>query len=110
MTNQHPATPTPQEIDKFFMLPLSGEERLAAAFCAGADQELAECCALLPAFANYLRDERRPKPPTLKEQALKGLKEVGDFTLGQLEGCRDFNEFKTHVDNIHRALGALPND
>jgi hypothetical protein len=41
MTNPHPATPTPQEIEKFFMLfLLSEEERLAAAFCAGTYQEL----------------------------------------------------------------------
>jgi hypothetical protein len=39
MTNQqHPATPTAKEIDKFFMLPLSEEERLAAAYRLRAGQ------------------------------------------------------------------------
>jgi|694.fasta_scaffold15845_2 hypothetical protein len=75
MTNQHPATPTSQEIDKFFMLPLSEEERLTAAFCAGADQKLEACIQLLDIngcpgkWIDMLRAARRPKPPTLAEQA-----------------------------------------
>jgi hypothetical protein len=80
MTNQHPATPTSQEIDKFFMLPLSEEERLTAAFCAGADQELEACIQLLDIngcpdkWIDMLRSTRRPKPPTLAEQGLKALR------------------------------------
>jgi hypothetical protein len=66
MTNQHPATPTSQEIDKFFMLPLSEEERLTAAFCAGADQKLEACIQLLDIngcpdkWIDMLRAARRP--------------------------------------------------
>lgn len=42
----------------------------------GADQELKACCEWLrhglpyESHADYLRDARRPKPPSLKEQAL----------------------------------------
>jgi hypothetical protein len=96
---------------------LAWKMAITQAYRAGADQELEACLLLVGGERREnlsqviaLRNARRPKPPSLKEQALKGLKEVGDFTLGQLEGCSDFNEFKTHVDNIHRALGALPND
>ena len=43
----------------------------------GADQELNECCKWLPKLppwsADDLRKHRRPKPPSLKEQALAAL-------------------------------------
>jgi hypothetical protein len=45
---------------------------------------------------------------TLKEQALNGLEKVESFTLGQLSGVSVFDEYKTHIDNIRRALEALP--
>lgn len=46
----------------------------------GADQELEACCALLDKFndgfwCKELRAARRPKPPSLKEQALAELAE-----------------------------------
>ena len=54
---------------------------LYEAFQAGADQELEACCewllGSLPGYdkhyADYLRAARRPKPPSLKEQALQAL-------------------------------------
>jgi hypothetical protein len=51
----------------------------AAGALAGADAELEACCALLqqkgvPAWS-LLRMHRRPKPPSLKEQALAELAE-----------------------------------
>jgi hypothetical protein len=85
MANQHPATPTAQEINKLFMLPLGEEERVIAAFCAGADQQLEECCEQLKSIpsplgipfgeiaSNALRNACRPEPPSLKEQALHDL-------------------------------------
>ena len=39
----------------------------------GADQELEACCELVPGLTNYLRNTRRPKPPSLKEQALLAI-------------------------------------
>ena len=46
----------------------------------GADQELEACCKWLPKLppwsANDLRKHRRPKPPSLKEQALQELEEL----------------------------------
>jgi hypothetical protein len=63
----------------------------------GADQELEACCALLeqkgvPAWS-LLRLHRRPKPPSLKEQALKALED---------------DDIDVYL--IRRALEALPND
>jgi len=43
----------------------------------GADQELEACCERLsvpcPSYGRELRNARRPKPQSLKEQALKAL-------------------------------------
>jgi hypothetical protein len=36
------------------------------------------------------------------------LEKVESFTLGQLSGVSVFDEYKTHIDNIRRALKALP--
>ena len=84
----------------------------------GADQELEACCqalysryvntGLLPATAatvsqemrDWLRTTRRPKPLSLKEQALH---ELGDaYDKGEIDD--------TTYDTIRKALEALPND
>jgi hypothetical protein len=51
------------------------------AFQAGADQELEACCEVLDNlndgfWSEKLRAARRPKPPSLKEQALQALSEA----------------------------------
>jgi len=68
----------------------------------GADQELEATLAEVSfvnsrALADRVRAVRRPKPPSLKEQALE---EVGAF-----EGMGTCN-----IDIIRRALEALPDD
>ena len=84
-------------------------------FSAGADQELEACCEWLgdaPVVYNdnddlhpgsYLRDARRPKPPSLKEQALELARPAGTdgayVTFGPEE-----------LTLIRRALEALSND
>ena len=66
----------------------------------GADQELEACCEWLSgcgceSYGRELRAVRRPKPPSLKQQALTAAAE--------LEGFKG-------VDTIRRALEALPDD
>ena len=75
----------------------------------GADQELQACINFVydnelcdPDFHNNLRTARRPKPPTLKEQALELL----DLLLRDPESA----ELTSAPDTIRRALKALPND
>ena len=68
----------------------------------GADQELEACCDFLELeqrtdYAALLRAARRPKPPSLKQQALDALDSFEGFT-GSLE----------EVDIIRRALESLP--
>ena len=74
----------------------------------GADQELEACCKVLEyqfmADSIHLRTARRPKPPSLKEQALAVLEE-------EPEDAKELLVFDTdQVNLIRRALEALPND
>ncbi len=72
----------------------------------GADQELEACCDTLQRHAHWdlgvfeLMDDRRPNPPSLKEQALRELADAYD---------RDKIDDTTY-GTIRRALEALPND
>ena len=73
----------------------------------GADQELEACCEWLEWWDDFtaacqLRTARRPQPPSLKEQALKELRQLPiDPELGVRASA---------LDTIRRALEALPND
>jgi hypothetical protein len=84
MTQQHPITPPPEliyewaEDRELLRDPLPLPEYIAN--CAaqwGADQELEACCEWIGAidgkYGPRLRLARRPKPATLKEQALAAL-------------------------------------
>jgi len=76
----------------------------------GADQELEACCELLqqkgiPAWS-LLRLHRRPKPPSLKEQALKTLEEAPGPDYPRAMTVLNADQHAL----IRRALEALPND
>jgi hypothetical protein len=84
MTNQHPITPPPELVQLLRNeapqgIRDAGVTRelflITAAYRAGADAELEACCKWLPKLrpwsADDLRRHRRPKPPSLKEQALE---------------------------------------
>ena len=125
MTNQHPITPPPELVAQWRKLPeytsqlrmmstvtLTTEKLQDIATQAarwGADQELEACCEWLVRNYNYpatnyradhpLLVARRPKPPTLKEQALH---ELGDaYDKGKIDD--------TTYETIRRALEAFPN-
>ena len=79
MTEQHLTTPPPELVRQWIELPLS-EKILDKAARWGADQELEACCDAVYSYegspihggtAEWLRAARRPKPPSLKEQALE---------------------------------------
>ena len=72
----------------------------------GADQELEACCALMDDWGldgEDLMQCRRPKPPSLKEQALKELAWVDK----NLKGANFFGLCDA-VHTIRRALEQLP--
>ena len=99
MTNQNPITPPPELVAK-----------LANSMCGyyeaarwGADQELQACCTAIDevpggwADSRHLRHVRRPKPPSLKKQALAAQQRMWDGTSNH----DDWNL-------IRRALEQLP--
>jgi hypothetical protein len=114
MTQEHPITPPPELVSKWCYE--DGEEiksspRWFVSVCAkaarwGSDQELEACCEWLQdpdlnVDTYKLRAARRPKPPSLKEQALEqldGIATVFRMTHGGNLVC----------DTIRRALEALP--
>jgi hypothetical protein len=76
----------------------------------GADQELEACCEFIQDWFGdpqyrvaELRAARRPKPPSLKQQALEAFDR---FTSGNNDIGNDMRDCKT----IRQALEALPND
>jgi hypothetical protein len=77
---------------------------LIQAFQAGADQELEACVQWTidtPAYQmtpGALRAARRPKPPSLKQQARSEL--IDAYNAGQIDDST--------YDTIRRALEALP--
>ena len=109
MTDQHPITPPPELVEKWHdawidaKIKHDGLIDFLAAQAAqwGADQELKACCEWLknavasPAWVKELRAARRPKPSSLKEQA-----------LAVLDDCSDRLD-SAHENTIRRALEAL---
>jgi hypothetical protein len=85
MTNQqHPITPPPELVEDWAYLFIghTDTEVFSAVAQWGANQELEACCEWLqvrinegwnPCHLEDLRNARRPKQPSLKEQALDEL-------------------------------------
>jgi hypothetical protein len=102
MTHQHPITPPAELVQQWVDLLTQGSiTAFTTAAQWGTDQELEACCEWLEqkgfAFVDELRAHRRPKPPSLKEQALDELHI--SFDRGYLkEGA---------ADTIRRALEQL---
>jgi hypothetical protein len=79
-----------------------------------ANQELEACCQWLNGDKPYeqshpkmLRAARRPKPPSLKEQALKMLRPLNNPVM---PGTPEYRLYEPQAEIIRRALEALPND
>jgi hypothetical protein len=119
----HPITPQPELVQQWVAatesndcigaFPTNFEQRICTAAAQwGADQELEACCGWVHRYASLgkeLRTSRRPKPLSLKEQALEALDEM------QIEPCFingvDANaSVRAKYNTIRRALKALPND
>ena len=127
MSQQHPVTPPPELVASLRNSAPHGIRDAGVtreiwlinhAYAAGADQELEACVDVLGGQWEWdvlsqctgwkefrdqseeiLRASRRPKPPSLKEQALEAQQRMWDGTSNH----DDWNL-------IRRALEALPND
>ena len=112
MSNQHPITPPPELVQEWTSLANEEEGHEVWSSIAtqaaqwGADQELEACCEWITKrdwtwTSAQLRAARRPKPPSLKEQALELVRRIegtgSPWALSELSVVR-------------RALEALPND
>jgi hypothetical protein len=130
----HPITPPPERVQQWhdechkvrepFLLHIATQaarwgadqqlkldaEQIAQAYQDGADMELDACCEWLvhnynyPEADNPLRAARRPKPLSLKEQALNGLQRI-EANIPQ-----SLKDFESSCEVIRRAIEALPND
>ena len=111
MTEQHPITAPPELVQQWADMLSSRSDHAVFSLAAqwGSDQELEACCEWLvrnynyPEAGNPLRAARRPKPLSLKEQALTELEKV--------DMLWDTNEFGAEtlsaLDTIRRALESL---
>ena len=116
---QHPITPPPELVQQwlgtFFGCTVSGElgpaDRFLASSAAqwGADMELEACLETIKAkkwFANPdyrcadLRAARRPKPPSLAEEALEALDAADSGLITE-------SEWPQRSESIRRALERL---
>ena len=115
-TQQHPITPPSQELVRKWIEDWAGGQMkgpviidqldLEIASCAaqwGADQELKACCEWLPSDLTIdgecLRDVRRPKPPSLAEEAL-------DYVT-RLAAGEPVSRHAPELETIRRALERL---
>ena len=111
MTEQHPITPPPKLRDKWFEeAPNTGlyDYLIDNAAQWGADQELEACCEWLRAkywieseLTDGLRAARRPKPPSLKEQALQVLRPLSNPVM---PGTPEYRLYEPQAEIIRRAL------
>ena len=108
MTDQHPITPPPELIEEWVsMLEYHPDEKVLSEVAQwGANQELEACaewldqnCGRCWELLAELRAARRPKPPSLKAQALALLDKAEDPRW-------DIEDFSI----VRKALEALPND
>ena len=110
MMKTDPITPPPELVEQWFLsakaMPVDQWVTDVATKAAqwGADQELQACCTAIDevpggwADSRHLRHVRRPKPPSLKEQALKALDHI----------CVNHSKATDHEYTIRCALEALP--
>jgi len=109
MTKNHSITPPPELVQKWaeqFEAGRSLYTMFENIYRAGADRELEACCEWIADWyvigcnevIGNLRAARRPKPPSLKEQALKRLTEAERTLIVDPDGI------------VRRALEQLPDN
>ena len=89
MTQQHTITPPPELVEQWMQVHTTKYDLARQAAQWGADQELEACLNWLTDRERFpvgheaieeLKADRRPKPPSLKEQALEALEALKQRT------------------------------
>lgn len=125
----HSVTPPPELLSKWEDEILKRYEnvdvQLLNAYQAGADAELEACCGWIESkselgvlsfvpevrakfrcqVSDQLRAARRPKPPSLKQQASEALDQVVECLKMLVPGA---SVDGVHIETIRRALESLP--
>jgi hypothetical protein len=114
---QHQIVPSPEQVDQWFddATRLNSTPRYYIARQAAlwsADQELEACIEWIAGrdwtwTSAQLRTARRPKPPSLKVQALKMLRPLSNPVM---PGTPEYRLYEPQAEIIRRALEALPDD
>ncbi len=123
MTTEHPITPPPELVYEWFEQwdAISLDQISLPSYIAFrtaqwvADRELDACCEWVAntfstGESEKLRSTRRPKPPSLKEEALEALEQIDGYAIDQLSAYTIHKELKQYANTIRRAIEALPND
>ena len=113
---EHPITPPPELVQQWIEQGVSRPPSTdymtwfaTQAACWGADQELEACekywmtHGISPQGVVAMRYARRPKPPSLKEQALEALREAAYMA----DGAPPQGICSDQIDVIRRALEQL---
>ena len=106
-----PITPPPELMEQWMQAHSTKYDLARQAAQWGADQELEACCKELEynfmPDSSSLRAARRPKPPSLKEQALQVLRPLSNPVM---PGTPEYRLYEPQAEIIRRALEALPDD
>jgi hypothetical protein len=113
MTKEFPITPPPELIEDWIEIakpepwkrPPDPNVLCTLAAQWGADQELEACCELMDrafmAGPSDLRAARRPKPPSLKKQALEAFKRFTSGNNGIVDDMRDGGIIRRALESIN---------
>ena len=103
----HPITPPPELVQQWadMIATHTDTEVFSAAAQWGSDQELEACCDALDNlndgfWSEKLRAARRPKPPSLKEQALIGLSRIESTGEFFSDGMKDLNTIRRALEQL----------
>ena len=123
MTDQHPITPPPELVEQWIAqiwhegtpVKVAANDLHVANQAArwGADQELWACCELLDingcpsTWIDMLRAARRPKPPSLAEEALEALEQIDGWAVSNMNHLSIHDDLVTGVEAIRTALERL---
>jgi hypothetical protein len=105
--NNNPINPPPELVQQWAHLPADWNTVAPLIAQWGADQELDACCEWINSFQNKfvhahdLRLVRRPKLPSLKEQALMGLSRIESTGEFFSDGMKDLATIRRALEQLN---------